>query len=292
MDVSETSTPRRREIALEGRGPGYSAVLDFGPAQRPVDIVFLNANGFNAMTYRGVLAPLAADLRILIADQRGHGATTLSTEREGRTTWLDLRDDLVALMRALELTQVVMSGHSMGGTASLLAAAEDASFARSLVLFEPVILPPGAGQGIELEALKQSPLVQGALRRRSVFPSRAAALEAYRGRGAFKTWPEESIADYVAGGFRDRPDGEVELACDPLWEVSNYTSQAHDSWAAFERLTCPIRIFRAEHASTGRLDSLATSGRVRVETIPGTTHFLPIERPDLVRSALREAVEA
>ncbi len=46
-------------------------------------------------------------------------------------------------------------------------------------------------------------LAEGALRRRSDFPSREAALAAYRGRGAFRTWPEAPLADYVADGFRD-----------------------------------------------------------------------------------------
>ena len=84
------------------------------------------------------------------------------------------------------------------------------------------------------------------------------------------------------------------LACAPEWEVSNYINQAHDSWTAFARSQCPIRILRAEIESTGRIDAqlqkLTGNGRVRIETIPGTTHFLPMERPELVRAAIREAV--
>ena len=38
-----------------------------------------------------------------------------------------------------------------------------------------------------------------------------------------------------------------------------------------------------------RLDIAIAAGRIRVETIPCTTHFLPMERPDLVDAALREA---
>ena len=33
-------------------------------------------------------------------------------------------------------------------------------------------------------------------------------------------------------------------------------------------------------------------GRLRIETVPGTTHFLPMERPDLVQAGLREAIAA
>jgi pimeloyl-ACP methyl ester carboxylesterase len=120
-------------------------------------------------------------------------------------------------------------------------------------------------------------------------------VDAYRGRGAFRTWTEAQLADYVAGGFLDQPDGTAELACTPEWEVSNYVNQGHDSWDAFARSRCPIRILRAEHDSPGRLDAgldrLAATGRIQVETVPGATHFLPMERPELVREAIEWAVE-
>ena len=66
--------------------------------ERPVDIVFSHANGFNARTYRSILAPLAAEMRILALDARGHGASTLPTVIEGRAGWHEFRDDLLALL--------------------------------------------------------------------------------------------------------------------------------------------------------------------------------------------------
>ena len=60
------------------------AFLDFGAADRAVDAVFVHANGFNALTYRQILAPLTSHYRILAIDQRGHGATTLESVGENR----------------------------------------------------------------------------------------------------------------------------------------------------------------------------------------------------------------
>jgi len=271
------------------------ATFEFGPADRRVDLVFLHANGFNALTYRAILAPLADRLRILAIDQRGHGATTLPIDFRGRTNWHDFRDDLLALIAALDLEDVVLAGHSMGGTSSLLAAGEAPGRVRCLVLLDPVILPPGTppatGEAAELHAS----LIEGARRRRTLFANRADALETYRGRGAFKTWNDAMLADFVAGGFRDLPNGEVALACDPAWEASSYAFQAHDPWSAFQRSACEIRVLRAEHQSTcrveGRIDELTASGRISIETVPGTSHFLPMERPDLARQALAEAAD-
>ena len=96
----------------------------------------------------------------------------------------------------------------------------------------------------------------------------------------------------MAAGFRETADGEVTLACTPQWEASNFRTHNYDPWAAFAATQRPIRILRAAEASTFRLDGreaeLGDDGRIAVETVPGTTHFLPMERPDLVRRTLAD----
>ena len=303
MDAAVFRDPRRRFIPIDSRaGAGEMAVLEFGPTDRPVDVVFVHANGFNAQTYRALLAPLSAGLRVMAVDQRGHGSSRLAADPDHRRNWLDLRDDLLALLAVLDQAPVVLAGHSMGGTVSLLAAAEAPNILKrdavsGLVLLDPVIMPRIMALYAHLPwtsgALwKRMPMVQGALRRRSVFDSREVAFSAYRGRGAFKTWPEAMLADYVGGGFRDRDDGTVELACAPAWEASNYSAQAHDPWRAMARLRCRARILRAEKGSTCRVGDAERLARryprVTVETVAGSSHFLPMERPDLAREAIFE----
>ena len=298
MDAAEFRDPRRRLIAIDSRaGPGEMAALEFGPEDRPIDVVFVHANGFNAQTYRALLAPLGAGLRVLAIDQRGHGSSRLDAQAEGRRSWLDLRDDLVALLDALDQDPVVVAGHSMGATVSLLAALERPAAVKGLVLLDPVIMPRLMALYARLPwtsgALwRKMPIAQGALRRRNVFDNRKAAYGAYHGRGAFRTWPDAMLADYVGGGFNDTGDGKVELACAPAWEASNYAAQAHDPWKALARLTCPVRILKAERGSTCRAGEAKAltrrNPRVLMETVAGASHFLPMERPDLVREAIFE----
>lgn len=281
--------PVARRVALPARG-GEMAYLDFGPPERPVDLVFSHANGFNGRTYRTILAPLAGEMRILAIDLRGHGATTLPTVIEGREGWTEMRDDLLAFLDAVTEGPVALSGHSMGGTTSLLAAAARPERVKRLALFDPVIFD-GGRDGPEIE---ESPLAKGALRRRALFPSKAAAREAYQGRGAFRTWTEAQIADYVEAGFRETADGQVTLTCAPEWEASNFRTHNYDPWAAFAQSRCPIDIRTAEVGSTCRMEArqaaLTADGRVTVAVVPGTSHFLPMERPDVVAEALRRAV--
>jgi pimeloyl-ACP methyl ester carboxylesterase len=291
MDAKVEYEPRRGRMPLESRG-GEMAYLDFGPEDRPVDIVFSHANGFNARTYRTILAPLADDLRILALDLRGHGASTLPADPDDREGWHEFRDDLLAFLAAATEGPVVLAGHSMGGTSSLLAAAAEPDRVKALALIDPVIFSPDmlVGRSQDNPEIAESPLVQGALRRRRSFPSKAAAYEAYLGRGAFKTWRPEQLADYVEAGFRETPDGEVTLACTPEWEASNFRMHNYDPWAAFRDSRCPIGILRAEHGSTARVDGheaeLTGSGRITIDRVPGTSHFLPMERPEKVRELL------
>ena len=282
---------RRRAVLLPGRGSGTMAALEFGDPTRPVDLLFLHANGFNALTYRAILEPVAAGARILALDQRGHGGTTLETRAEGRRNWLDFRDDLLALLEALDLANVVLAGHSLGGAVSIFAAAEVPGRVRRLVLLDPVMPPPG----FRLNWGDAPPaLVAGALKRRATFPSRDAAVAAYRGRAAFKSWFEPMLADYVTDGFLDLPGGEVTLACRPEWEASSYAAQEQNAWDALARTVCPIEILRAEFESTcrieGRIEDVTADGRVSIETIAGASHFLPMERPELCQATLLTAL--
>lgn len=278
--------PRRRTFRL---ADGEMAAIDVGDPRRPVDVVFLHANGFSASTYRGVLAPLA--LRVLAVDQRGHGRTRLPADPARLADWSVFAADLTALVTQLDQdTPVVLAGHSLGGTTALLAAPGLGKRVAGLALFDPVLLrrrdekpsPPG-------------PLVEGALRRRRLFGGRQEAVESYVGRGAFRTWPRETIADYVEDGLREDENG-LTLACAPEWEAAVFAAQGSDPWAALDRLEVPLSIWRAERGSTCLLDEahpdiVGRAGRAAA-AVAGTSHFLPMERPDVVRQGLLEMATA
>lgn len=295
LDASLIREPMRRTFTLPD---GEMAALDFGDPMRPVDVLFVHANGFNAMTYRQVLQPLSSALRIVAVDLRGHGRTRLPADPAQHRNWNVFADDLLRVIEALNSPQIILAGHSMGATSCILAAGRSRGQVKALTLFEPVLLPrlqvwmsrlPGA----QASMLRRFPLARQALARRSLFKDRAEALASYSGRGAFKTWPEASVADYVVDGLRDRDDGAVELACAPAWEAANYTAQGADPHAALARIRVPVRIFKAERHSTCRVEA-GRIGRpnVTVEVVPGASHFLPMERADLVRAALLDAAEA
>lgn len=295
MDAARFQEPRRRRVTIANRwGEGEMALLDFGDPDRPVDLLFVHANGFNALTYRALLAPLSASLRIVAPDLRGHGATSLPADPRGRRSWADLRDDLISLLDLLGGPPLTLAGHSMGATSALLAAERRPGRVANLVLLDPVIWPRLAQAVLRVPGLTRfaasHAMARSALRRRRGFPDRPAAFAAYRGRGAFAGWPETVLADYVAGGFVEAPEGGVTLACDPAWEAANYAAQANDPWGALARLSRPVAILKAETGSTCAVEPRHAARRpgLSVARVPGGTHFFPMTAPEAARELLMD----
>ena len=267
---------RRRMIEVPG---GAVAGIEFGPRSDPLAVLFLHANGFNACTYRHALAPLGDRVRVLAIDLRGHGLTTLPAASP-TPGWQIFANDLCALIASLGEVPAVIAGHSMGGTTALLAAPHLP--ATHLVLFDPVISPRADYAAAPPDY--NSAFAVGAARRKSIFPDRATAFASYRSRAAFAAWPDEVLHDYLKDGLRPAPDGTLCLSCTPAWETRNFAEYCQSD--PYAGLTADVRILRAETHSTCALPESAN-----VQIIQGTTHFLPMERPDVIRAGiLKEAV--
>ena len=289
--MSFVSPYRRRQFSVDtANGSGQIAGVEWGPESGQVDILFLHANGFNAMTYNGVFAPLGEQgLRVLAVDLRGHGLSTLPADPAAiASSWDVYRDDLICLLRSLGPMPRVLAGHSMGGATCVLAAMNwpgDLGSIPPLVLFDPVIAPPS------MERMPSpSPLMAGALRRKNNFESIEAALAGYVGRGAFKTWPEASIRDYLVDGLHLAEDQTYQLRCAPTWEANNFSHPYRTVDAPIPQLPCPMTVLRAALGSTCHWRNWPP--QAKVQTVPDSTHFIPLESPDLAREALLAAVQA
>jgi pimeloyl-ACP methyl ester carboxylesterase len=269
--------------------------VEAGPA-----LVFLHANGFCASTYQAMLSMLAkASGQIVVGlDLRGHGLSNLPANPDYQDSWNRHSRDIAEALVQLTPNGCVLAGHSMGGTSALLASARVPHLVKGLCLFDPVLAPAGFYLYAKLPWVfdnwrKNFPMARAAAKRRAVFPSRSDAIKAYQGRGAFKTWPLQSIIDYCEDGFRDSSDGTVTLSCAPAFEAACFAGQRHNPHAALRKITWPTRLLRGAKGSTTRGLSNAKLVRqgVQVTTIEGTTHFLPMERPEVCVAAMMEVIK-
>ncbi len=279
MPPAAESTEQRRTVTLDGGCVSYLEWAGAGPA-----IHFAHANGFNAETYRALLAPLGSRYHLFASDARGHGFTTLPTGPGLAAGWSILRDDLAATLDALHPGPIILAGHSLGAVASLMVAASRPNRVRGLVLVEPVLVPADP-KGLENPG---PALVEMTRKRRTQFSSFDQVLNAYRGRGAFQSWPDEMLIDYLKGGLRNA-DGGVHLTCAPDWEAEIYSSTPLGTATLVERVTCPVTILYGEKNSSvpdREVRLLAQGGRCTLLQIPGTDHFLPMEKPQAVRAEI------
>jgi pimeloyl-ACP methyl ester carboxylesterase len=134
-----------------------------------------------------------------------------------------------------------------------------------------------------------------ASKRKDSFPGRQSARESFATRPAFSGWDSDAIAGYVECGLIG--EGPVELACDPQVEAEIYRgSRDHATWVRLGEIETPALVLCGEDSDTvtpdlARAQAMQLS-RAGVDVVPGTGHFLPMERPDLVAERVRRVVEA
>jgi pimeloyl-ACP methyl ester carboxylesterase len=288
--------PVRRTLPLTD---GTISYLEWEAEPRAPVLIFSHANGFNASTYKSLLQPLAGKFRIIAWDMRGHGLTALRLDKRALTGWQVFRDDLLRFIDALDVKPKVLAGHSLGATTSLRAAAVRPYVTDALVLAEPVMPPDRLAFRARLARLfgdpaKVIPLVAMTLRRRSQFRSREDAVKGFTGRGAFKTWPVETIADYVETGLV--LDGEgFRLSCPPDWEAAAFGVYPFRLAHLGSAVRVPVTVLRGtENSATDEsvMNALVKRHRnTRVVRVDGASHFLPMEHPDAVREEIIRAAD-
>lgn len=101
-------------------------------------MVFAHGFGCDQNMWRHVTPAFEADFRTVLFDNVGAGASDLSAYQPEKYAVLDgYADDLVEILRELDLTQTVFVGHSVSATIGLLASLRAPELFAKLVLVGP-----------------------------------------------------------------------------------------------------------------------------------------------------------
>lgn len=290
-------SPTEHRVAVNGLS---LCAFEWHPERRGhgPTVLLAHATGFHARCWDQVVAPLPA-VHVVAVDQRGHGRSDVVHP----VRWADFGRDLAALACALDLTDLVGVGHSMGGQAMTEAAAAEPGRFRRLLLVDPVIGPPelyGDERGAPGLADGPHPTV----RRRNQWASAAEMIERFCDRPPFDAWDPAVLRDYCEYGLRPAPSGAgFVLACPPEFEAEVYMTSftnggVHDSVRA---VRVPVLVVRAMTPSGlrdpmdfrysptwPRLAGAFRDGRDL--HLADRTHFLPMEAPALVAGLVVEAI--
>jgi len=257
------------------------AVLDgvaAGPADGPLVVLSHCWTGTRA-TWEPVAARLVErGCRIVLYDQRGHGASTPGT---GPLTVDGLGDDLAAVLEAVDARDAVLAGHSMGGMTVLALAVNRPEVVAERV--RALVLAATAGFGVAAGLLAAPVgLVTGS---RTVDRVLAGRLGPALCRGSVGRRP--SRAHLIA-----TRDGWLSLAPDVRRRFL-HGMQAMDFRAGLGTVTVPTTVVVGSRdlltpPRLGRGIAAAVPGARLVE-VPGAGHMLPYEEPDLLADLIVSA---
>lgn len=278
----------RRRVELPDRGVTL-ATLDFG-GEGPLALL-AHASGFCAGLYALIAPALCEEFRVIAFDARGHGDS--SKPPLDAYNWEEFIQDAIALSASLcadlDLPRVDYAiGHSFGGTALLAAAAGRPDLFGRIAMLDPPIGPP-ADEWPDEVGEHPNVMADIARARRHVWSSRAELRKAWEGREPFASWTSRALDLYVAEGFRDRDDGQIEIKCPGEVEAAVY--EASPRFDIFERakwLRAPGLLL---HAGIGHLprelhERLAASlPTLEFQAIPAD-HLMLMTAPDEIAQRL------
>ena len=214
----------------------------------------------NASIWRRTLPGLEARGRVLVLDQRGHGASDAPPGPYSRT---DLADDVVRALDAEGVERSILVGHSMGGIVAVQAALSHPDRIAGLVLIGSTSeCREKVAEWYERIAVAGESQGLGGLRR-----------EIYGDSSS-----KEIVGD--AQGISHVTRMLKSLHSDPLTPK-------------LAALACPTLLLVGEKDPMGPkasqiIHDAMPEGTAQLRTLPGLGHWLHVEAPDEVLSALDE----
>ena len=257
-----TGAPRAGEVTADDGVPiAYSLAGTGTPT-----LLFVHCWGGDRSFWQGAMDSLAATNRVVAIDLPGHGASGSS-----RSAWTvpAFGADVVAVLRALDLREVVLVGHSLGGAVVLDAAARAPDRVVAVVGVD-TLHDVESKDGMEelLAALEQDFVPTCRTFVGSIFGSAAS--------------PElvSTVQGKLCGA---RP----EIALPILRGLA-----AWDATGALEAVTIPVRAIQGDRFPTDLPGNRRHHADFDVIVLPGTGHFPQLESPEDFDRALREVLRS
>jgi len=246
----------------------------WGPGGRP-GVVLVHGGGAHAHWWDHVAPWLATQERSVVAlDLSGHGDS-------GHRPVYRLDEwatEMLAVAEHAELAgRPVLAGHSLGGWATVVAAAEHPGAVAGLVLMDARIIDPADADNGARPPREPRPF--------RVYPTMEEALSRYRPEPA-----QEGTLPYVIDHLAVTSVKPVEHGWTWKFDLSALY-QRRPGREALGRITCPVTILRGERGlmtpAITRAMSDALGGRAPVVDIPLAGHHLMLDQPLSLVTALR-----
>jgi len=287
------TNPRQCQVELTQASLNYYEWYPELKGSQPT-LLLVHATGFHARVWDQMIDHLPP-MHIISVDQRGHG------QSQGKMVqgWADYCGDLLEFVRAIELTNAVAIGHSMGGHVLVHALAHEPQRFRSAILIDPVILDPAI-----YEMLKDKPVGDHPTsKRRHEFDSVQAMVDRFSDKTPYSLFTPEALKDYCQYGLKESETGDgMILCCAPETEAFIYASAGGhaDILNQVKTVQTPVLILRAMVAQEGLTANFAYSptwpaladdfalGEDR--HLDHLTHFMPMQAPEEIAKIVLQKI--
>lgn len=257
--------------------------VDWGNPGAP-PLVLVHGGRDHARSWDWVARDLRRDWHVLAPDLRGHGDSAWALG--GHYTLSEFVLDVAQLIDLLDVPQVTLVGHSLGGAVSIQYAAVFPERVAKLVAIEGLGPPPKLAQHFAARPNWQR--ISDWIRQVREFsarqPRRYATLEeaVARMRSENPSLGEDQARHLTLHGMNRNEDGTY------TWKFDNYVRifypQRYDAGETRElwgRIRCPTLLLRGSEswagdpAADGRLEAFANA---RVATVEGAGHWVHHDR--------------
>lgn len=263
-------------------------------------VIVSHGNGMAAAGYASFWRRLAADHQIVLLDFRGHGRSDSGSLQNH--SWEQFQLDFDAAMRAIRAAlgerKTIGAFHSLSAIVSLLHARRFGPACDGLVLFDPPIIPPDGHPMQAAHIEEMMGLASRVGRRRSQFDDWRELAGQFKRSPMFARCLPEACDEMALATLRPSSEGGIEfwrLSCDPQYEAKIFASNDDTSlWPWLGQIDFPVKLLCADPDVPGVQPSAPIGRELAAEfgldyaCVPGTTHFLQMERPDLCADLARE----
>lgn len=259
------------------------------PMTRPL-LHFVHGNSYPSGAYGRLLDALRDEYDVRTTDMLGHDPRYPVDDN-----WQGLVAELSAQLETYGKPAILV-GHSLGGAVAMLAAARRPELARCVVMLDSPVV--GGWRALVWRAAKALGLGRRlspggiAIRRRHVWPSRAAAYEHFHGKPIFRAWAPGALDDYLDHGLVPHADG-VQLRFSREVESDIYSTLPHDMDRILRApFPVPIGFVAGTDSLELRRAGLDATRRLvgdNLVMIPGT-HLYPMESPQLTAQLTHEMI--
>jgi len=292
--------PRRAFDAVMGDGAVIRVRAHGDP--EGLRLVLSHGNGLAIDAYFPFWRLLLERFEVVVFDFRNHGQNPFHrAEAHNYTNFLaDLPLIRDAIVSELGEKPTIGAFHSLSARANLKRAMVDGWLWDAMALFDPPMAPPPGHRLHERVTVEERALIKWARARRERYSDPAEFADELEKSRVMRHWTDGSHAPGARAMLRRDDDrGDWALCCPGALEASIYGENTKlDLWPRAEEFARPLRIICGD-PDFEDTQSPAFCGRALAEEsgydyafIPGTGHFLQIEKPEECARALVDFIDA